>query len=49
MPAAAAQATGPLTSSTGWRSRCSPSTTTTAAAIRISTAFTSDASWVERP
>ena len=49
MPAAAAQATGPLTTGTGSNRRCTPSTITTPAAIRIRAAFISDASWVLRP
>ena len=49
MPAVAAAATGPLTIGTGSRSRCSPSTTSTAAAIRINTALSNEASWVPRP
>ena len=49
MPAAAAQATGMLVIGTGLERRWMPSTTSTAAAIKINRAFSSDASWVLRP
>ena len=48
-PMAAAQSTGPAFTSTGWNRRCTPSTSTTAEAIRMSTPLASEASWVLRP